>query len=140
MISCLFFICFSLKCRKALVDPFQHVKDFEDLVRTVVTLCNPEEQERLREMEDWIVKNEVCFFKRSKNEKGTAAAILRCAKEKYCAQGTWVLAEGFNSFLGNVLHSEGWPSEGRVAMLRSVGEDHLNQNVHCHLAHIKKAC
>jgi len=48
---------------------FDHVKDFEDLVRTVVTLCNPEEQERLREMEDWIVKNE----------------------------GTWVLAEGFNS-------------------------------------------
>ena len=45
------------------------MKDFEDLVRTVVTLCNPEEQERLREMEDWIVKNEVCFFKRSKNEK-----------------------------------------------------------------------
>ena len=35
-------------------------------------------------------------------------------------QGTWVLAEGFNSFLGNVLHSEGWPSEGRIAMLRFV--------------------
>ena len=35
------------------------MKDFEDLVRTVVTLCSPEEQERLREMEDWIVKNEV---------------------------------------------------------------------------------
>jgi len=66
---------------------FDHVKDFEDLVRTVVTLCSPEEQERLREMEDWIVKNE----------------------------GTWVLAEGFNSFLGNVLHKEGWPSEGRIA-------------------------
>ena len=42
----------------------QHVKDFEDLVRTVVTLCNPEEQERLREMEDWIVKNEVFPFKK----------------------------------------------------------------------------
>ena len=53
-------------------------------------------------------------------KKGTAVAFLRCAKEKYCAQGTWVLAEGFNSFLGNVLHSEGWPSEGRVAMLRLV--------------------
>ena len=35
------------------------MKDFEDLVRTVVTLCSPEEQERLREMEDWIVKNDV---------------------------------------------------------------------------------
>ena len=29
-----------------------------------------------------------------------------------------MLAEGFNSFLGNVLHKEGWPSEGRIAMLR----------------------
>ena len=54
----------------------QHVKDFEDLVRTIVTLCNTEEQERLREMEDWIVKNE----------------------------GTWVLSEGFNVFLHNVFH------------------------------------
>jgi len=69
---------------------FDHVKDFEDLVRTVVTLCNGEDQERLREMEDWIVKNE----------------------------GAWVLAEGFISFLGNVLHKADWPSEGRVAMLR----------------------
>jgi len=69
---------------------FDHVKDFEDLVRTVVTMCSQEEQERLREMEDWIVKNE----------------------------GTWVLAEGFNSFLGNVLHKPDWPSEARVAMLR----------------------
>eukprot|EP00091_Calanus_sinicus_P002681 TRINITY_DN12770_c0_g1_i1.p1 TRINITY_DN12770_c0_g1~~TRINITY_DN12770_c0_g1_i1.p1 ORF type:complete len:304 (+),score=76.09 TRINITY_DN12770_c0_g1_i1:847-1758(+) len=69
---------------------FDHVKDFEDLVRTVVTKCDGDEQERLREMEDWIVKNE----------------------------GTWVLAEGFNSFLGNVLHKADWPSEGRVAMLR----------------------
>jgi len=76
---------------------FDHVKDFEDLVRTVVTLCSGEEQERLREMEDWIVKNE----------------------------GTWVLAEGFNTFLGNVLHKADWPSEARVAMLRllSYGSD-----------------
>jgi len=69
---------------------FDHVKDFEDLVRSVVTLCSPEEQERLREMEDWIVKNE----------------------------GTWVLAEGFNNFLGNVLHKSDWPSEGRMAILK----------------------
>jgi len=69
---------------------FDHVKDFEDLVRTVVTLCNREDQERLREMEEWIVKNE----------------------------GAWVLAEDFNSFLGNVLHQSDWPSEGRVALLR----------------------
>jgi len=71
---------------------FDHVKDFENLVRTVVTLCNQEEQERLREMEDWIVKNE----------------------------GTWVLAEGFNTFLGKIFHDEAWPSEGRVAMLRLI--------------------
>jgi len=69
---------------------FDHVKDFEDLVRTVVTLCNEEDQERLREMEDWIIKNE----------------------------GAWVLGEGFNSFLGKVLHKTEWPSEGRVAILR----------------------
>jgi len=69
---------------------FDHVKDFEDLVRTVVILCNEEDQERLREMEEWIVKNE----------------------------GTWVLAEGFNFFLGNVLQKADWPSEGRIAMLR----------------------
>jgi len=69
---------------------FEHVKDFEDLVRTVVTLCNQDEQERLREMEDWIIKKE----------------------------GTWVLAEGFNNFLGKVIHDQNWPSEGRVAMMR----------------------
>ena len=97
------------------------MKDFEDLVRTVVTLCNPEEQERLREMEDWIVKNEVRLFQNlkttmSKGQKSSAG------RYKICAQGTWVLAEGFNSFLGNVLHSEGWPSEGRVAMLRWVNK------------------
>lgn len=50
----------------------QHTKEFEDLVRTVVTKLNVEEQDRLREMEDWIIKDE----------------------------GTWVLAEGFNAFLG----------------------------------------
>ncbi|XP_023348569.1 uncharacterized protein LOC111717301, partial [Eurytemora carolleeae] len=80
---------------------FDHVKDFEDLVRTVVTLCSQEEQERLREMEDWLVK----------------------------AEGTWVLAEGFNNFLGKVMHDEAWPSDGRVAMLRlmayGAGEDDI---------------
>lgn len=49
------------------------MNDFEDLVRTIVTLVDQEEQDKLREMEDWIVKNE----------------------------GTWVLSEGFNVFLGN---------------------------------------
>merc|ERR1711892_1008803 len=69
---------------------FDHVKDFENLVKAVVQLCDSEEQERLREMEDWIVKNE----------------------------GTWVLAEGFNTFLGHVFHKSDWPSESRVAMMR----------------------
>ena len=68
----------------------QHTEDFEDLVRTIVTMLDPEEQDRLREMEDWIIKNE----------------------------GTWVLAEGFNGFLGRVLHDKTLPSDGRVAMLR----------------------
>eukprot|EP00092_Neocalanus_flemingeri_P076069 GFUD01094315.1.p1 GENE.GFUD01094315.1~~GFUD01094315.1.p1 ORF type:complete len:300 (-),score=67.43 GFUD01094315.1:294-1193(-) len=69
---------------------FNHVKDFEDLVKTIVQLCDGEEQERLREMEDWIVKNE----------------------------GAWVLPEGFNSFLGSVFHKPDWPSAGRIAMVR----------------------
>merc|ERR1711976_24867 len=69
---------------------FDHVKHFEDLVRTIVTMCSSEEQERLREMEDWIVKNE----------------------------GTWVLSEGFNTFLSNVFHRQDWPSDARVAMMR----------------------
>ena len=37
-------------------------------------MLSAEEQDRLREMEDWIIKNE----------------------------GTWVLAEGFNTFLGKL--------------------------------------
>jgi len=80
---------------------FDHVKDFEDLVRTVVTLCNADEQERLREMEDWLVKKE----------------------------GTWVLAESFNNFLGRCFNDESWPSESRIAMLRllayGAGEDDI---------------
>jgi len=69
---------------------FNHTKDFEDLVRTVVTMLSAEEQDRLREMEDWIIKNE----------------------------GTWVLAEGFNTFLGRILHDKEVPSETRIAMLK----------------------
>ena len=44
-------------------------------MRTIVTMLTGEEQDRLREMEDWIIKDE----------------------------GTWVLAEGFNAFLGVLL-------------------------------------
>ena len=37
----------------------QQVQDFEDLVRAVVSFCSAEEQERLREMEEWIVKVDI---------------------------------------------------------------------------------
>ena len=45
-------------------------------MRTIVTMLDPDEQDRLREMEEWIIKGE----------------------------GTWVLSESFNTFLGRVLH------------------------------------
>jgi len=69
---------------------FDHMKDFEDLVKTIVNLLDDEEQDRLREMEDWIIKNE----------------------------GTWVLAEGFISFIMKVLTEKSMPSEGRIALMR----------------------
>jgi len=69
---------------------FDHMKDFEDLVKNVVNLLNDEEQDRLREMEDWIIKNE----------------------------GTWVLAEGFVQFLSKVLTDKSMPSEGRIALMK----------------------
>ena len=59
-------------------------------MRTIVTMLDPDEQDRLREMEEWIIKGE----------------------------GTWVLSESFNTFLGRLLHDGRLPSEGRVAMLR----------------------
>ena len=68
----------------------QHMKEFEELVKNVVNLLDAEDQDRLREMEDWIIKNE----------------------------GTWVLAEGFVSFLGKVLCDKSMPSEGRVALMK----------------------
>ena len=69
---------------------FQHARDFEDLVKTVVNLLNDEEQDRLREMEEWIIKDE----------------------------GTWVLAEGFVSFIQRVLSDQSIPSEARVALMK----------------------
>lgn len=69
---------------------FNHMKEFEELVKNVVNLLDAEDQDRLREMEDWIIKNE----------------------------GTWVLAEGFVSFLGKVLCDKSMPSEGRVALMK----------------------
>ena len=47
-------------------------------MRTIVTMLDPDEQDRLREMEEWIIKGE----------------------------GTWVLSESFNTFLGRVLHDQ----------------------------------
>jgi len=69
---------------------FNHARDFEDLVKTVVNLLNDEEQDRLREMEEWIIKDE----------------------------GTWVLAEGFVSFIQRVLSDQSIPSEARVALMK----------------------
>ena len=66
------------------------MKDFEELVKTVVNLLDDEGQDRLREMEDWIIKNE----------------------------GTWVLAEGFINFLGKVLTDKAVPSESRIALMK----------------------
>ena len=66
------------------------MKDFEDLVKTIVNLLDDDEQDRLREMEDWIIKDE----------------------------GTWVLAEGFIPFLAKVLTSKDIPSEGKIALMR----------------------
>ena len=63
-----------IDCSLASFISLQQTADFEDLVRTIVTLLDPEEQDRLREMEDWIIKNE----------------------------GTWVLSESFNVFLGKL--------------------------------------
>ena len=68
----------------------QHTGDFEDLVKTIVNLLNDEEQDRLREMEDWIIKDE----------------------------GTWVLAEGFVQFLSKVLQDPAIPSEARVSLMK----------------------
>ena len=50
-------------------------------MRTIVTMLDPDEQDRLREMEEWIIKGE----------------------------GTWVLSESFNTFLGRVLHDPKGP-------------------------------
>ena len=66
------------------------MKDFEDLVKTIVNLLDDDEQDRLREMEDWIIKDE----------------------------GTWVLAEGFIPFVAKVLTSKDIPSEGKIALMR----------------------
>jgi len=69
---------------------FNKEGDFEDLVKTIVNLLNDEEQDRLREMEDWIIKDE----------------------------GTWVLAEGFVQFLSKVLQDPAIPSEARVSLMK----------------------
>ena len=71
-------------------------------MRTIVTMLDPDEQDRLREMEEWIMKGE----------------------------GTWVLSESFNTFLGRVLHDQkALPSEGRVAMLRLLAFGASNDDI-----------
>ena len=70
-------------------------------MRTIVTMLDPDEQDRLREMEEWIIKGE----------------------------GTWVLSESFNTFLGRLLHDGRLPSEGRVAMLRLLAFGAANDDI-----------
>ena len=93
------------------------MKDFEELVKTVVNLLDDEGQDRLREMEDWIIKNE----------------------------GTWVLAEGFINFLGKVLTDKAVPSESRIALMKllayGTGQDdivlilHMDRKDHADMQH-----
>lgn len=65
--------------------------DFEDLVRDVIDLLTHEEQNRLYEMEMWIMNGE----------------------------GVWVLDDSFIAFLGRVLHDTAtFNSEHRVSFLR----------------------
>lgn len=35
--------------------------------------------------------------------------------------GTWVLGRGFNTFLGNVLHTANWPSDARICIMLQAG-------------------
>ena len=45
-------------------------------------------------------------------------------------EGTWVLSESFNTFLGRVLHDQkALPSEGRVAMLRLLAFGASNDDI-----------
>ena len=66
--------------------------DFEDLVRDVIDLLTHEEQNRLYEMEMWIMNGE----------------------------GVWVLDDSFIAFLGRILQDPGgnFLSEHRVSFLR----------------------
>ena len=65
--------------------------DFEEFVRDVIDVLTHEEQNRLYEMEMWIMNNE----------------------------GVWVLDDTFIAFLGRVLHdAKSFTSDNRVTFLR----------------------
>ena len=78
----------------ALNNPYsslQHMGDFEEFVRDVIDVLTHEEQNRLYEMELWIMNNE----------------------------GVWVLDDTFIAFLGRVLHdAKSFTSDNRVTFLR----------------------
>lgn len=68
-----------------------HMGDFEEFVRDVIDVLTHEEQNRLYEMEMWIMNNE----------------------------GVWVLDDTFIAFLGRVLHdAKSFTSDNRVTFLR----------------------
>ena len=69
----------------------QHMGDFEEFVRDVIDVLTHEEQNRLYEMEMWIMNNE----------------------------GVWVLDDTYIAFLGRVLHdAKSFTSDNRVTFLR----------------------
>ena len=69
----------------------QHLGDFEDFVRDAIDLLTHEEQNRLYEMEMWIMNGE----------------------------GVWVLDDTFIAFAGHVLSDQKtFSSENRVTFLR----------------------
>jgi len=85
-----------------------HMGDFEDFVQNVIDFLTHEEQNRLYEMEMWIMNGE----------------------------GVWVLDDSFIAFFGHVLHdSETFSEEHRVLFLRlmAYGASHEDFGIILHM-------
>ena len=79
----------------------QHLGDFEDFVRDAIDLLTHEEQNRLYEMEMWIMNGE----------------------------GVWVLDDTFIAFAGHVLSDQKtFSSENRVTFLRLLAYGSLQED------------
>ena len=86
-------VCFNVEKVASIILSYslQHMGDFEEFVRDVIDVLTHEEQNRLYEMEMWIMNNE----------------------------GVWVLDDTFIAFLGRVLHdAKSFTSDNRVTFLR----------------------